>query len=105
MQWLSNYEPSSNQAVDSNIILQMTQSDKAVKIMSGFIYRGIHSSKFGCYYIPDALNRGSDMAAFDVEDLDAGYQDGGLHVCTRVKTRDFVLDCYFEGITIQMREG
>ena len=73
--------------------------------MAGFAYRGIHSSKFGCHYVPDATDRGSDMAPYDVEDLDAGDNDGGLHVCTRVRARDFVLDCYFEGITLRMREG
>ena len=36
--------------------------------MAGFTYRGIHSSKFGCYYIPDAADRGSDMPDYEVEE-------------------------------------
>lgn len=73
--------------------------------MAGFTYRSIHSSSFGCFHIPGAAERGRDMPEYDVEDLDAGYEDGGLYVGNRVKQRDFVLDCYFEGITLEMREG
>lgn len=73
--------------------------------MFGFSYRGIHSSRFGVYYIPDATDRGQDMPAFDVEDLDIGHGDGGLYVQNRVPARDLPLDCYFDGITQDMREG
>lgn len=45
------------------------------------------------------------MPAYDVEELDGGFTDGGLYVGNRVKARDFALDCYYEGITLDMREG
>ena len=73
--------------------------------MHGFSYCGVHSSKFGCFHIPNAAERGREMPAYDVEELDTGYGDGGLYVCTRVKIQDFSLDCYFDGITLEMREG
>lgn len=69
------------------------------------MYRGIHSSRFGCFHVPAAAERGRDMPAYEVEELDGGYCDGGLYVGNRVKIRAFSLDCYFDGITLEMREG
>ena len=36
--------------------------------MADFTYRGIHSSKFGCHYVPSAVDRGSDMPVYEVEE-------------------------------------
>lgn len=73
--------------------------------IAGFTYRGIHSSAYGCFHIPAASERGQDMPAYDVEELDNGYADGGLYVGNRVKARNLSLGCYYESITLEMREG
>lgn len=57
--------------------------------MDGFTYNGIHSSAFGCCYIPNAADQGRDTAAYEVEDLEVAGRDGGYYVGNNVKPREF----------------
>lgn len=67
--------------------------------MEGFSFAGIHTSELGCWYHPDAQTRGDDMEEFEISDLTSDSRDGGYYIGSRVKPREFELDCYFEDIT------
>ncbi len=67
--------------------------------MDGFTFAGTHSSAYGCWYIPDAKDRGGDMEDYEISELLPDNRDGGYYAGVRVKPRDFELDCYFEEIT------
>lgn len=67
--------------------------------MSGFTFGGVHSSSLGCYYHPDAKDRGDRMADYSVSSLTDDARNGGYYIGARVEPREFSLDCYFEEIT------
>ena len=73
--------------------------------MDGFSYRGIHASSYGCQYHPDAKTRGDRMEDYEVLDLMTDARDGGYFIGTRVKPREFSLNCFFEDITTEKLEG
>lgn len=72
--------------------------------MDGFSYNGVHSSAFNCFYVPPAAGRGGDMEDYDIVDQQVDGRDGGYYVGDRVEARDFTLECYFEDISLNMRE-
>jgi hypothetical protein len=57
--------------------------------MLGFTYNGIHSSTYGCNYIPSAINKGRDMSVYTVDDIDREGADGGYYIGNEVNPRDF----------------
>ncbi len=57
--------------------------------MQGFSFAGMHSSQFGCCYIPSPLDQGREMPGFVVEDIEVDGRDGEYYVGNRVKPRDF----------------
>lgn len=67
--------------------------------MDGFSFAGIHSSKFGVRYHPDARSRGDDMEEYEINGITPDNRDGGYFIGARVKPRTFELDCFFEDIT------
>ncbi len=67
--------------------------------MNGFTFDGIHTSQQECFYMPDAKARGNLAADFEVSDLNDDSRDGGYFIGTRVKPREFSLECYFEEIS------
>lgn len=72
--------------------------------MNGFTFDGIHTSQQQCYYTPDAKARGELTADFEVSDLNDDARNGGYFIGTRVKPREFSLECYFEEITASKLE-
>ena len=72
--------------------------------MTGFTYNGIHSSKFNCYYIPDAADRWFSSPDFEVYEKEVPGRDGGYTYGSRAKIRTISLKMYFEDITIEKRE-
>lgn len=73
--------------------------------MRGFTFSGVHSSKFGCYYIPSAAEQGKAMPPFSVAELDVDGRDGGYYAGNTVKAREFNLECFVEDITCEMLAG
>jgi hypothetical protein len=57
--------------------------------MYGFTYNGIHSRTYGCYFVPSAIERGSDMSSYIVTDIDLNGRDGGYYIGNEVNPRDF----------------
>lgn len=72
--------------------------------MSGFTYNGIHSSTYHVEYVPDASARWFNGADFSVYETDVAWHNGGYYYGNSAKTREFVLHCWFDGITIKQRE-
>lgn len=72
--------------------------------MSGFTYRGVHSSKFNVEYIPDPAARWFASPEFDVYQQDVAGQDGGYYYGNNLKIRTFELKCFYENITEETRE-
>lgn len=70
----------------------------------GFTYNGIHSSKYNCYYIPDANDRWFASPEFEVYSKEVPERAGGYGYGTRTKIRSLTLKVYFEDITIGTRE-
>lgn len=73
--------------------------------MHGFTQNGKHSAEMRIHYIPDAQSRGDFYAGYDVISSERSWFAGGEYYKSRVKTRVFTLDCYYEQITIQQREN
>lgn len=65
---------------------------------SGFTFKGIHSSRFGVYYIPDYSKMFDDRAEVSVYDNDIDWRDGGVYYGKRTKPRVFELDCFYEDL-------
>ena len=72
--------------------------------MSGFTYKGIHSSQFGVDYIPDAAAKWWDDPEFDNYTKNVSWKNGGYWYGTNVKIREIKLSCYFEEISMATRE-
>lgn len=72
--------------------------------MEGFTFNGIHSSKLGCFYIPDASGRWFASPEFETYDEEVFGRDGGYRYGTRTRIRTISLKMYFEDITIETRE-
>lgn len=72
--------------------------------MIGFTYNDIHSSTYNVGYIPDETQRWRESAEFDVYSKDVAWRDGGYYYGSFVKIRTIELSCYYEEITIAMRE-
>ena len=72
--------------------------------MDGFTYNGVHCESLGLYYIPDASDRWNESPDFEVYEDTAASRHGGYWYDTRARTRVFSLNCYFEDITLEMRE-
>ena len=70
----------------------------------GFTYNGIHSSKYNCYYIPDANDRWFASPEFEVYSKEVPERAGGYGYGARTKIRSLTLKVYFEDITIGTRE-
>ena len=80
-------------------------NDEDEVILSSFTYNGIHSSAFGCYYVPDEEKVfGEAYAEYSVYDDEPDWRDGGIYYGNRVSKREFELDCYFEDINQETRE-
>lgn len=73
--------------------------------MSGFIFRGIHSSRFGVLRNPSPNEKGGDMEEYTLSSQELDGSDGGYWSDTRVPARSKDLSCYFEDITAAQREG
>ena len=73
--------------------------------MDGFTFAGVHSSALGCWYRPAAKARGDDMPDFEISDLNPESRDGGYYIGSRVRPREFDLDCYFEDVTEETLVG
>lgn len=65
---------------------------------SGFTFKGIHSSRFGVYYIPDNSKMFDDRADVDVYDDDIDWRTGGIYYGKKTKPRIFELDCFYEDL-------
>lgn len=72
--------------------------------MEGFTYNGIHSSRFSCYYIPDASDRWYASPDFEIYEEEVVGRPGGYTYGTRTKIRTMSLKVYYEDITIETRE-
>lgn len=70
----------------------------------GFSYNGIHSTVFGCYYIPDENDLFDNKADYTVFDDDSGWRDGGYYYGTKIKPREFSIDCFYEDIPKEKKE-
>lgn len=73
--------------------------------MSGFTYNGVHSSAYGVEWIPNADDKWFQDAEFENYDIEAGWHHGGYYFGSFAKTRKITLKCFFEGVTVPMREG
>lgn len=72
--------------------------------MLGFTYNGIHSESLGVYYVPDATGRGDLFTDYSTIDSERSWFDGGNYFKTRVKTKVFKLDCFYDRIDYATRE-
>lgn len=72
--------------------------------MSGFSYRGIHSSTYHVEYIPDASNRWFEGPDFDVYGTDVSWRHGGYYYGNKVNVREIKMNCWFDQITTKQRE-
>lgn len=72
--------------------------------IDGFTYNGKHCSEFGVYYIPKETERGDFFSAYEVSSSERSWVSGGHYYGTRVKSRVFELDCYYEEIDYRTRE-
>ena len=57
--------------------------------MDGFSFNGIHCSTLGCWYRPDAKDRGSEMEDYEVSAVEPDHRDGGYYIGAHVKPRVF----------------
>lgn len=78
--------------------------DGGTKEMLGFTYNGIHSESLGVYYVPDATARGDYFTDYSVIDSERSWFDGGDYFKTRLKTKVFKLDCFYDRIDYATRE-
>ena len=67
----------------------LSMPERTLYIMKGFSFAGIHSSRFGCWHIPDAKERGGDMEDYEISELLPENRDGGYYIGTRVKPKEF----------------
>lgn len=73
--------------------------------MDGFIYRGKHISDFGnVFYIPNESERGEYAVPYKIEDQEINGRDGAYYTGNKATVRNFVLRCYYDGITQQTKE-
>lgn len=72
--------------------------------MEGFTYNGIHSSKFNCWYIPNADDRWFASPEFELYEKEVPGHPGGYSYGDRTKIRTFSLKVFFEDIDRQTRE-
>lgn len=72
--------------------------------MIGFTFDGRHSSEFGCYHVPPAASRGSDMEDYSIVSQEIDGRDGGYYVGHQVGVREIQLECYVEEVNALTRE-
>jgi len=72
--------------------------------MSGFTYNGVHCSKYGVEYVPDASARWWKDAEFETYKKDISWRNGGYWYGSSVNIREIPMDCYFEEISTATRE-
>ena len=72
--------------------------------MNGFSFCGVHCSKYGVGFIPSAARRTLSMPDFKPIETTVSGHHGGYHFGNQVEIREFVLECYFEEITIDTYE-
>lgn len=72
--------------------------------MNGFSFNGKHCSEFGLFFIPSPANRQQSVPDYDIIESTVTGRDGGYYYRSQTKIRDFSLECYFEGISIETFE-
>lgn len=63
---------------------------------SGFTFCGVHSSVFGCWYLPPAERFAQMAAPFETYTESVLGKHGGYYFGNRLLPRDFELACYYE---------
>ena len=71
----------------------------------GFSYNGVHSDDMMVEFAPGPDFRWFGDPEFENYESDVGFHHGGYFYGSKVKSRTFVLKCYFEEITQRQREG
>lgn len=72
--------------------------------MEGFSYCGTHCSEFGIRYIPSAENRMLNMPDFTQSEETVTNRDGSYYYGEQAKPREFTVECFFQGITMDTFE-
>lgn len=72
--------------------------------MNGFSFNGKHCSEFGLFFIPSPANRQQSVPDYDIIESTVTGREGGYYYRSQTKIRDFSLECYFEGISIETFE-
>lgn len=72
--------------------------------MGGFTYNGIHSSQFNVEYVPNAEARWWAGADYEIYSKKVSWKNGGYIYGSAANIRKIKMDCYFEEISIAMRE-
>lgn len=68
--------------------------------MGGFRYRGRSISDFGqVIYAPDEKERAQHILPYETFEEELDGRNGGYHMGSRIKSRNFQLKCYYENMT------
>lgn len=72
--------------------------------MDGFSFCGVHCSKYGVGFAPSAAKRTFSSPDFKPIEMTVTGRHGGYCFGNQVDIREFSLECYFDGITVDTYE-
>ena len=73
--------------------------------MLGFTYNGVHSTDMKVYYAPNESDRGEFMSNYEVIDASRSWTPGGDYFGSRVKSKEFTLNCWYEWTSTKERNA